>query len=344
MANTIKVGINGFGRIGRAFLKVSWDHPEIEVVAVNDLGDINNMAYLLKYDSVYRTWDHDIKVDGQNIVIDGKVVQVLAAKDPATLPWGTLGVDVVVESTGLFTTYDKANAHIKAGAKKVVISAPAKKGEDESVKGAMIVLGINEEKFGTADITSNASCTTNAISPLIGILHEALGIEKAILNTTHAYTGTQMLVDAPSKKDFRGGRAGAQNMIPSSTGAAIAVAKVFPALDGLFDGISVRVPVVCGSIADVTFISKKQTTVEEVNDILRKASASTKWNKLFSASDEELVSGDILGETHACIADLKMTRVVGGNLVKVLGWYDNEMGYTHTLVDHVIKTAQTIKK
>ncbi len=339
----IKVGINGFGRIGRAFLKIAWDNPQIEIVAVNDLGDVANMAYLLKHDTVYRTWEHVVKAEGQNILIDGKNVKVLAEKDPNVLPWGALGVDVVVESTGLFTTYDKANAHIKAGAKKVVISAPAKKGEDESIKGETILLAVNEDKFGTCDITSNASCTTNAASPLIAILHEALGVEKALLNTTHGYTASQGIVDGPNKKDFREGRAAAQNIVPSSTGAAIAVTKAFPELTGLFDGISMRVPVPAGSIVDITFISKKDTTAEEVNATLKKAASDSKWSKLFAVTEEELVSSDILGESHACIADLKMTRVVGGNLVKVLGWYDNEMGYTHTLVDHVIKTGLTIK-
>jgi glyceraldehyde 3-phosphate dehydrogenase len=340
--NKIKVGINGFGRIGRAFLKVAWDRPDIEIVAVNDLGDVQNMAYLLKHDTVYRNWNHEISVEGQEIVIDGKKVKVLAEKDPANLPWKDLGVDVVVESTGLFTSYDKAEAHIKAGAKKVVISAPAK-GGDDSVHGETILLGVNEEKFGTCDVTSNASCTTNAASPLIAILHEALGIEKAILNTVHGYTASQGIVDGPNKKDFREGRAAAQNIVPSSTGAAIAVTKAFPELTGLFDGISIRVPVPAGSIADITFISKKQTTVEEVNSILKKAAQDQKWNKIFAVTEEDLVSSDILGESHASIADLKMTRVVGGNLVKVLGWYDNEMGYTYTLVDHVTKTGQTIK-
>lgn len=339
MANTIKVGINGFGRIGRAFLKIAWERPEIEIVAVNDLGDVVNMAYLLKHDTVYRTWNHEVKAEGQEIIIDGKRIKVLAEKDPAVLPWGAMNVDVVVESTGLFTTYDKANAHITAGAKKVVISAPAKEG-DGSVQGETILLGVNEEKFGTCAVTSNASCTTNAASPLIGILHEALGIEKAVLNTVHGYTASQSIVDGPNKKDFREGRAAAQNIVPSSTGAAIAVTKAFPELAGLFDGISMRVPVPAGSIVDITFISKKNTTAEEVNAILKKASMDSKWSKIFSVTEEELVSSDILGESHASIADLKMTRVVGGNLVKVMGWYDNEMGYTHTLVDHVIKTMK----
>ncbi len=339
---TIKVGINGFGRIGRAFLKIAWDNPQIEIVAVNDLGDVANMAYLLKHDTVYRNWNLEVKAEGQEILIDNKRVKVLAEKDPSVLPWGVLGVDVVVESTGLFTMYEKANAHIMAGAKKVVISAPAK-GEEESVRGETILLGVNEEKFGTCDITSNASCTTNAASPLIAILHEALGIEKALLNTVHGYTASQGIVDGPNKKDFREGRAAAQNIVPSSTGAAIAVTKAFPELTGLFDGISMRVPVPAGSIVDITFISKKPTTAEEVNEILKKAAKDTKWAKIFAVTEEPLVSSDILGESHASIADLKMTRVVGGNLVKVMGWYDNEMGYTHTLVDHVIKTGNTIK-
>jgi len=338
----IRVGINGFGRIGRAFLKIAFEKPEIEIVVLNDLGDIANMAYLLKYDTVYREWNHDIKVDGDSLVIDGKKVKVLAQKDPNTLPWKDLDIDVVVESTGLFISYDKANAHIKAGAKRVVISAP-EKGGDGTVKGETILLGVNEEKFGTCDITSNASCTTNAASPLIAILDEALGIEKAILNTVHGYTASQGIVDGPNKKDFREGRAAAQNIVPSSTGAAIAVTKAFPELTDLFDGISIRVPVVAGSIVDITFISKKSTTAEEVNEILKKAAKDSRWNKIFAITEEDLVSSDILGESHASIADLKMTRVVGGNLVKVLGWYDNEMGYTYTLVDHVIKTGGSIK-
>lgn len=336
----IKVGINGFGRIGRAFLKIAWDKPELEIVAVNDLGNVENMAYLLKYDTVYKSWNHEVKVDGGNLVIDGKVVKFVSEKEPTSLPWGALGVDVVVESTGLYTDFEKAAVHMQAGAKKVVISAPAKGGEG---KGETILLGVNEEKFGTCDVTSNASCTTNAASPLIAIMDENFGIEKAILNTVHGYTASQALVDGPSKKDKREGRAAAQNIVPSSTGAAIAVTKAFTKLEGLFDGISIRVPVPAGSIVDVTFISKKPTTVEEVNETLRKAAASDRWKNIFSATDEELVSSDILGSKYGSIADLTMTRVVGGNLVKVMGWYDNEAGYTHMLIDHVIKTGATIK-
>lgn len=341
----IRVGINGFGRIGRAFLKIAWDRPEIEIVAVNDLGDIANMAYLLKYDTVYQKWNHLIRTEISNetsdIIIDEKRVKVFAQKDPRALPWKDLNVDVVVESTGLFITYEKSKVHLDAGAKKVVISAPAK-GEDGAVKGETILLGVNEEKFGTCDITSNASCTTNAASPLIAILDETLGIEKAVLNTVHGYTASQSIVDGPNKKDFREGRAAAQNIVPSSTGAAIAVTKAFTKLSGLFDGISMRVPVPAGSIVDITFISKKDTTKEEVNEILKKASQDKRWENIFSITEEDLVSSDILGSRYASIADLSLTRVVGGNLVKVMAWYDNEMGYTYTLVDHVIKTGNTI--
>jgi len=338
----IKVAINGFGRIGRAFLKIAWNNPEIEIVAINDLGSIESFAYLLRHDTVYRNWDHKVEIAGSDLVIDGKVVKFISEKDTTKLPWKDLGVDVVVESTGLFTSFDKAKFHIDCGAKKVVISAPSK-GGDGSVVGETILLGVNEEKFGTCDITSNASCTTNAASPLIAILHESIGVEKAILNTVHGYTASQALVDGPSKKDLREGRAAAQNIVPSSTGAAVAVTEAFPELKGLFDGISIRVPVPAGSIVDITFIAKRNTTKEEVNEILKKASTDPKWSKLFAITEEPLVSSDILGESHASIADLEMTRVVGGNLVKVMGWYDNEMGYTYTLVDHVIKTGNTIK-
>ncbi|HRH30627.1 MAG TPA: type I glyceraldehyde-3-phosphate dehydrogenase [Candidatus Paceibacterota bacterium] len=343
MSKKIKVAINGFGRIGRATFKIAYERDELEIVAVNDLGSIDSLTYLLKYDSVYGMWPHDIKNDGQNIIVDGKKIKFISSKDPSGLPWKDLDIDVVVESTGLFTSYEKSKFHLDQGAKKVVISAPSK-GDPSASSGQVetILMGINESKFGTCDITSNASCTTNASSPVIAILHEALGIEKAILNTVHGYTATQALVDGPSKKDLREGRAAAQNIIPSSTGAAIAVTQAFPVLTDLFDGISIRVPVPAGSIADITFISKKNTTVEEVNELLTKASKDKHWENIFSVTNEPIVSTDILGSKYASIADLALTRVVGGNLVKVLAWYDNEMGYTHMLVEHVIKTGKTI--
>jgi glyceraldehyde 3-phosphate dehydrogenase len=242
----------------------------------------------------------------------------------------------VIESTGLFTDYEKARAHLTAGARRVVISAPAK--GDESL-GATILMGLNEDRFAGHAITSNASCTTNAASPVIAILDEAIGVEKAILSTTHAYTASQSIVDGPAKKDMKEGRAAAQNIVPTSTGAALAVAKAYPALEGKFDGISLRVPVPAGSIADVTFVAKRPTTADEVNGILRAAAATPRWEGIFTATDDELVSSDIVGEPYASIADLGMTRVVDGNLVKVLAWYDNEVGYTESLVRHCLKAA-----
>ncbi len=337
-----RIAINGAGRIGRAFFRVAHSRKEIEVVAFNDLTSIENIAYLLKYDTVYGRSDFEVMVKNETtLLIDGREVKYLSVKDPATLPWKDMNIDVVVESTGLFTEYEKARAHITAGAKKVVISAPAK-GDPVLADEAMVLLSVNCDSLKDTNVSSNASCTTNASSPVISILNEALGIEKAILNTTHGYTASQALVDGPSKKDMREGRAAAMNMVPSSTGAAKAVGKVIKELDGKFDGISVRVPVVAGSIADITFISKRDTTVEEVNKILTDASKTDKWSKIFTVTNEDLVSSDIIGNSHASIADLAMTRVVGGNLVKVLAWYDNEYGYTNTLVDHVIKTAKFI--
>ncbi len=337
-----RVAINGAGRIGRAFLKLAAEHPEIEVVAINDLADIENIAYLMKYDSAYGRSGLDIKADkaAGSLWINGKEVKYLSMKEPNLLPWKDMNIDLVLESTGLFTDFDKANMHIQAGSKRVVISAPGKEGADAGVKGETVLMGVNADKLKTCTISSNASCTTNAASPLISILHEAIGIEKAILNTVHAYTASQALVDAPNKKDWREGRAAAMNIVPSSTGAAIATTKVITDLKGKFDGVSMRVPVVTGSIVDVTFIAKRATTKEEVNELLMNAAKSDRWKGIFDASDEELVSRDIIGNPHASIADLKMTRVVDGTLVKVLAWYDNEMGYTHALMKHVLEALK----
>lgn len=333
----LKVAINGFGRIGRCFYRTAHGRSEIEVVAINDLSTPEVLAYLLKYDTVYGRAKFDVKAEGGALVVDGKKIPVLAEKDPANLPWKDLGVDIVVESTGFFTDAEKAHAHIAAGAKKVVISAPGKNGAET------ILIGANDDKFKTCgDITSNASCTTNAASPVIGILDEALGIERALLNTTHAYTASQAIVDGASKKDMREGRAAAQNLVPTSTGAAVATTLAYDHLSGKFDGISVRVPVPAGSIADVTFVPKRDTTTEEVNDILRKAAESDRWKRVFAVSDEPLVSSDILGLPYGSIADLSMTRVVDGKLVKVLAWYDNEAGYTHTLVEHIIEVGKSL--
>ncbi|MFA6608740.1 MAG: glyceraldehyde 3-phosphate dehydrogenase NAD-binding domain-containing protein [Candidatus Paceibacterota bacterium] len=352
MDKKLRVAINGFGRIGRAFFKVAISRPDIEIVAVNDLGDVHNLAYLLQYDTVYRTAHFDVHAEiheetkEQYLVIEGETdmrIKVVEEKDPLNLPWKDMDIDVVVESTGFFTSYDKAQAHIIAGAKRVVISAPAKDDPTGAISGETILLGVNEEKFGTCDITSNASCTTNAASPLIAILDESIGVEKALLNTVHAYTASQGIVDGPNKKDFREGRAAAQNIVPSSTGSAVAVTKAFTKLSGLFDGISTRVPVPAGSLVDITFIAKRETTAEEVNKILTEASRTERWKDIFQTTEEELVSSDILGLPYASIADLKMTRVIG-NLVKVMSWYDNEVGYTYTLVEHVSRVGKTLGK
>ena len=338
----VRVAINGFGRIGRAFARRSFGrldssgNAEVEIVAVNDLGSLENLAYLLKYYSVYGKAPFSVEAGEEKLVVDGKDTRFLQEKEPAALPWGELGVDVVVESTGFFTDPEKARAHLTAGAKRVVITAPFAAG---STEGATVLMGVNDDRLAGHTITSNASCTTNAASPIIAILDAAIGIEKAVLSTTHAYTASQSIVDGPSKKDMREGRAGAANIVPTSTGAALSVTDAYPALKGRFDGISLRVPVVAGSIADVTFIAKRPTTREEVNDILRRAAGDARWEGIFSVSDEKLVSSDIIGEFCASIADLPMTRVVDGTLVKVLAWYDNEMGYAESLVRHVLKAA-----
>jgi len=335
----VKVGINGFGRIGRAFYRLSKERDDVEVVAVNDLGSVENLAYLLQYDTAYGKAPYDVTVSNGNLLVDGREIQVVSERDPANLPWGKLDVDVVVEATGVFRKFEDAEVHVtKAGAKKVVISAPAKS-EPQNDTHATILMGVNDEQLKTCVVTSNASCTTNAGSPLMTILDETIGVEKALLNTIHAYTATQSIVDSPSKGDFRKGRAAAMNIIPSTTGAAIATAKALPQLENKFDGIALRVPVIAGSIADITFISKKNTTVEEVNAALKEAAQQDRWKGIFAVNEDPIVSRDILGNTHAAIADLSFTKVVDGNLVKVLSWYDNEMGYTGSLVEHVVRTG-----
>jgi len=331
--NKLRIAINGCGRIGRAFIKQAFDNEQLDIVAVNDLGSIENIAYLLKYDTAHGISKQEIEAKKDSLVINDKTIKFLNEKDPSKLPWGDLDIDIVVEATGVFTTEEKAKAHIDAGAKKVVISAPSKDAKT-------ILMGVNDDELKTCEISSNASCTTNAGSPVLDILQSTVGIEKAMLNTVHGYTSSQKMVDSPNEKDFRKGRAGAQNIIPSTTGAAIATTKVMTDLEGMFDGIAMRVPVISGSLLDITFVSKKETTVDEINKILEKASKNPKWEGVFTATNEQLVSSDIVGNTYASIVDLQFTRVVGGNLVKVLVWYDNEMGYTTTLIKHVLSTSQ----
>jgi len=342
-----KIAINGFGRIGRAFFRVAHEHPELDIVAINDLGNPENLAYLLRYDTVYKKATFDVSLKEQDgkpalVINEKKVIPVLSQRDPALLPWKEFEVDIVVEASGAFNGFEKSKPHLTSGAKRVVISAPVKD-EPIGIDGSTVLMGINDTALKTCDISSNASCTTNAGSPLITILNESIGVEKALLNTIHGYTSTQSLVDeAVRGKDFRRGRAAAQNIIPSSTGAALAVTKVVPSLEGLFDGIAVRVPTITGSLVDITFIARKKVTKEEVNDILKKASKEERWKKVFSVTEDPIVSSDIIGDSHASIADLSFTRVVGGNLVKVLAWYDNEMGYVHALVEHVITSGRYI--
>lgn len=331
----LRIAINGFGRIGRAFVRRVYDRADVEIVAVNDLGSLENLAYLLKYDTVYGRAPFSVNVMDGKLLIDNREVAFLSQKDPAALPWKDLAVDVVIESTGVFDDFEKAQAHVTAGARRVVISAPGKG------TGETVLMGVNEEKLATCQVSSNASCTTNASSPVIAIMNETIGIEHAILSTTHGYTATQSIVDSPVKgSDLRRGRAAAQNIVPSSTGAAIAVTQAYPELTGKFDGVSLRVPVPAGSIADITFVAKRDTTAEEVNELLRAAASEARWQGIFKASDEQLVSSDIVGEPFASIADLPMTRVVDKRLVKIMAWYDNEMGYTESLVRHAIKAGK----
>ncbi len=337
--NKKKVAINGFGRIGRLFFRQIFGDPEIDVVAINDLGDINNLAYLLKHDTVYHNFDKSVEASGNSLIVDGKTIQVLQVKDPAQLPWKGLGIDVAVESTGFFAEFEKAKAHITAGAKRVIITAPAK--DADGIEGKTVLMGVNEGELQSAVLTSNGSCTTNASSPVIQIMSENPGIAKAVLSTVHGYTSTQSIVDSPAKgHDYRRGRAAAQNITPSTTGAAVAVTRAIKELEGKFDGLAFRVPVVSGSIASITFLAKRKTSVEEINDIFRKAAAEPRWRGILTVTEDQLVSSDIIGEPYGAVVDLGFTKVVDGDLVNILSWYDNEWGYVSTLVKHVKRVSQ----
>ena len=323
---TTRVGINGFGRIGRNFFRAALEQgADIEIVAVNDLTDNKTLAHLLKYDSITGRFQGEVSYDDEGIVVDGKHIKVLAQRNPADLPWGELGVEVVVESTGFFTDGEKAKAHIEAGAKKVVISAPAK-----NVDGTF-VMGVNEGDYdnATMNIVSNASCTTNCLAPLAKVLEENFGIERGIMTTIHSYTGDQRVLDAPHK-DLRRARAAALNMIPTKTGAAQAVALVLPALAGKFDGLAVRVPTPTGSLTDLTFVASKEVSVEAIQAAV-KAAAEGELKGVLEYTEDPIVSTDIVGNPHTSIFDATETKVIG-NLVKVLSWYDNEWGYSNALV------------
>ena len=343
MAKT-RIAINGFGRIGRLFFRAAFELPDIEIVAINDLGDVENLAYLLKYDSVYRRYNKEVKADAANgkLIVDGKEISFVQVKDPTLLPWKDMQIDITVESTGIFDSYEKAKVHLAAGAKRVVITAPAK--DEDGAVGQTVLMGVNEDHAKTCSITSNGSCTTNSASPVIQILSEALGIEKAMLSTIHAYTATQSLVDGPVRggHDFRKGRAGAQNTVPETTGAAISVARAIPELQGKFDGVSFRVPNITGSISSIALLAKRPTSVEEVSKILSDAAASPRWQGILKVTNDQLVSSDIIGEPYGAIVPLDLIKVIDGNFVNVLSWYDNEAGYVSTLVKHVEMVAALI--
>lgn len=325
------IAINGFGRIGRSFFRAAFGDPALQIVAVNDISDPHTLAYLLAHDSVYGRYGRSVSATPSALVVDGTEIKVFAEKDPANLPWASLGIDTVIESTGFFTDGEKASAHIAAGAKRVVITAPA------SGNVATALVGVNDELLNNPSgvLTCNASCTTNATAPVLAILKEAFGVKKATMSTVHGYTATQKLVDGPDEKDPRRGRAAAANIVPSSTGAAEAVVQSLPDLAGKFNAVSLRVPVITGSIADVVALLERQVTVEEVNKIFRDAAKDPRWAKTLKVTDEPLVSTDIIGEPYGAIVDLSLTRVTDGDLVNVYSWYDNEAGYTATLIEHV---------
>jgi glyceraldehyde 3-phosphate dehydrogenase len=332
-----KVAINGLGRIGRAAFKIVLDRPELELVAVNDLIPTENLVYLLKYDTVYGRYQKNIRAEGGSIAVDGREYIVLHEKDPAQLPWSNLEVDIVLECTGVFTKREDMKKHLQAGARRVVLSAPTKSEDVDTV-----VYGVNKPQSGSVDMISCASCTTNCITPVVEILGRRIGIVKAIMTTIHAYTASQGIVDGPSKK-IRRGRAGAANFVPTSTGAAIATTKALPQYAGKFDGVAVRGPVPAGSLADLVFLTERDTTVEEVNRIFREEAQSDRYTGVLAVAEDPIVSSDIIGDPHASIVDLEMTQVVDGNLVKVMSWYDNEWGYTNQMVREAVAIAREIE-
>ena len=328
----IRVAINGFGRIGRVYLRNCINNPLIEIIAINDLTDAHTLAHLLKYDSIHRKFDGDIKVDGTNLIINGKSIKIVSHKEPENLPWKENNIDVVVECTGHFLDKVSANKHITAGAKKVILSAPAK--DDDIVS---IVLGVNDTILKSTDtIVSNASCTTNCAAPMLKVLDQ-FGIEEAYITTVHSYTSDQRIHDAPHK-DLRRARAAAMSIIPTSTGAAKAITKIFPHLDGKIGGCGMRVPVPDGSLTDITCVLKKKPTVEEINKAF-KVAAETYLKGIIEYTEDPIVSIDIVGNSHSCIFDAEFTSIVG-NMVKVLGWYDNEIGYSNRLAELIVKTAE----
>lgn len=338
----INIAINGFGRIGRNAFKIAFERSDIKIAAINDLTDTKTLAHLLKHDSSYGTYQHEVGYDDTGIIVNGQHIDVLSQKDPAELPWAKYEIDVVIESTGFFVDPSKARAHIdQAGAKRVIISAPAK-GEGSDT----IVLGVNEDMIGReggSDILNNASCTTNCITPVMAVLESHFGIEKAMMTTVHSYTADQRLQDAPHK-DLRRARAAAENIIPTSTGASIAAGEALPALKGVFGGLSLRVPTPVVSLSDFVVVTKRDVTVEEVNEAFKAAAAQPFYQGILDVTEEELVSSDFKGNSHSSIVDLSLTSVVAGNLLKVVAWYDNEWGFSNRLVELVADAGRTVNK
>ena len=335
----IRIAINGFGRIGRSVFKAGFDRDDIEFVAINDLAANESLAYLLKYDTVYGRYQHDVTATEEDITVNGKRIDAFSERDPAKLPWKDLNIDVVIESTGIFRDEEGAQKHIDAGARRVVISAPNKGGNINTY-----VLGVNDSKHSANEaIIDNASCTTNCIAPVVAILHGKYGIAKATMTTIHAYTSDQALVDGPHK-DPRRGRSAAQNIIPTTTGAAKATTQVIPELEGLFDGMAVRVPVAVGSLSDFTFLLKKDVTVDEINDAFRDAAENPIYKHILEVTEDPIVSSDVIGNPHSSIIDLSLTKVIAGNMVKVVAWYDNEWGYSNRLIEMVVEVGNKLGK
>lgn len=332
----VNIAINGFGRIGRASFKVALANPKVKVVAINDLMPPEVLAHMLQYDTVYGRYAKKVTFDAHNIIVDGKKYLITAEKDPSLLPWKKLKVDVVLECTGRFTEKDAAGAHLKAGAKKVIISAPAKGDVPTHI------MGVNPKTSAGETIISNASCTTNCISPVAQIMVAEFGVEKAMMTTIHSYTAEQNLVDGPPPalhKDMRRARAAAHNIVPTTTGAARATSETVPELKGIFDGLAIRVPTICVSLSDFTFVLKKKVTVEQVNATIKKAAASKRYEHVLEVTDKPLVSSDFIGNPASAIVDLSLTQVVDGNMVKVIAWYDNEWGYSNRLVEMAVQIA-----
>lgn len=340
----IKLAINGFGRIGRQAFKLAVENPQLEIVAINDLTSPEVLAGLLKYDSNYGRYNQEVGFDEKHVIVAGQKFPVYAEKEPANLPWSDLEVDVVIESTGRFTDSEKAGAHLAAGAKRVIISAPAK---DEGMTKTF-VLGVNGDKYSGEAIISNASCTTNCISPVAHVMHTKFGIQKAMMTTIHSYTAEQNLVDGPPpgghSNDMRRARAAAANIVPTTTGAAVSATETIPALKGLFDGMAIRVPTPVGSLSDFTMLLSRDVTIEEVNQAFTDAASHPLYKTVIAVTTDPIVSSDIIGNPASAIVDLSLTKVVGGNMVKVIAWYDNEFGYSNRLVEQCVLVGQSIQK